>query len=243
MFGEACKLELCAVAPAYFAGAQEPESGKLQQTKLWNISYFNERLEMEKLSWMIWTEPLGTGHKVITRGEWRINEISSTYFHTLPKINGNIFVTPFNVSENFYIPPLQLLTGSNGVSLIALSLTIQMYQICTPKFHGYWILLIIWHWVRLKHTILCVDLIVIIVKQFFPNLNLGTNHPRPQAQARAALTVALGQAVDLRRNSDAEAWSHSICILWHSSLKTWRPQWMQGRLTTRSNIFCTCKNK
>ena len=23
---------------------------------------------------------------------------------------------------------------------------------------------------------------------------------------------ALGQAVDLRRNSDAEAWSHSICI-------------------------------
>jgi hypothetical protein len=33
-------------------------------------------------------------------------------------------------------------------------------------------------------------------------------HPRPQAQARAALTVALGQAVDLRRNSDAEAWSH-----------------------------------
>ena len=37
-------------------------------------------------------------------------------------------------------------------------------------------------------------------------------HPRPQAQARAALTVALGQAVDLRRNSDAEAWSHSICI-------------------------------
>ena len=45
---------------------------------------------------------------------------------------------------------------------------------------------------------------------------LGTrmvrSHPRPQAQARAALTVALGQAVDLRRNSDAEAWSHSICI-------------------------------
>jgi hypothetical protein len=37
-------------------------------------------------------------------------------------------------------------------------------------------------------------------------------HPRPQAQARAALTVALGQTVDLRRNSDAEAWSHSICI-------------------------------
>jgi hypothetical protein len=58
-------------------------------------------LEMEKLSWMIWTEPLGTGHKVITRGEWRINEISSTYFHTLPKAYGNIFVTPFNVSENF----------------------------------------------------------------------------------------------------------------------------------------------
>ena len=46
-------------------------------------------------------------------------------------------------------------------------------------------------------------------------------HPRPQAQARAALTVALGQAVDLRRNSDAEAWSHSICYF---SLKTWRPQ-------------------
>jgi hypothetical protein len=41
---------------------------------------------------------------------------------------------------------------------------------------------------------------------------LHCNHPRPQAQARAALTVALGQAVDLRRNSDAEAWSHSICI-------------------------------
>jgi hypothetical protein len=45
----------------------------------------------------------------------------------------------------------------------------------------------------------------------------GILHPRPQAQARAALTVALGQAqrgqaVDLRRNSDAEAWSHSICI-------------------------------
>ena len=38
------------------------------------------------------------------------------------------------------------------------------------------------------------------------------NHPRPQAQARAALTVALVQAVNLRRNSDAEAWSHSICI-------------------------------
>ena len=46
-------------------------------------------------------------------------------------------------------------------------------------------------------------------------------HPRPQAKARAALTVALVltcdqaslvQAVDLRRNSDAEAWSHSICI-------------------------------
>ena len=41
---------------------------------------------------------------------------------------------------------------------------------------------------------------------------MGDKHPRPQAQARAALTVALGQAVDLRRNSDAEAWSHSICI-------------------------------
>ena len=40
----------------------------------------------------------------------------------------------------------------------------------------------------------------------------ATRHPRPQAQVRAALTVALGQAVDLRRNSDAEAWSHSICI-------------------------------
>jgi hypothetical protein len=37
-------------------------------------------------------------------------------------------------------------------------------------------------------------------------------HPRPQAQAQAALTVALFQAVDLRRNSDAEAWSHSMCI-------------------------------
>jgi hypothetical protein len=38
------------------------------------------------------------------------------------------------------------------------------------------------------------------------------NHPRLQAQARAALTVALVQAVGLQRNSDAEAWSHSICI-------------------------------
>ena len=37
-------------------------------------------------------------------------------------------------------------------------------------------------------------------------------HPRPQAQAQAALTVALFQAVDLRRNSDAEAWSHSMYI-------------------------------
>jgi hypothetical protein len=40
---------------------------------------------------------LGTGHKLITRGGWRINEISSTYFHTLPKTYGKIFVTPFNV--------------------------------------------------------------------------------------------------------------------------------------------------
>jgi hypothetical protein len=71
---------------------------------------------------------LGTGHKLITRGEWRINEISSTYFHTLPKTYGKIFVTPFNVSENFHTP-LQSLTGSNGVSLLALSLTIPMYQI------------------------------------------------------------------------------------------------------------------
>jgi hypothetical protein len=46
----------------------------------------------------------------------------------------------------------------------------------------------------------------------FRSLYQGLLHPRPQAQARAALTVALGQAVDLRRNSDAEAWSHSICI-------------------------------
>jgi hypothetical protein len=46
-------------------------------------------------------------------------------------------------------------------------------------------------------------------------------HPRPQAQARAALTVALVQAVDLRQNSDAEAWSHSI---FYFSLKTWRQQ-------------------
>jgi hypothetical protein len=61
-----------------------------------------------------------------------------TYFHILPKTYGKIFVTPFNVSENFYTPPpLKPLTGSNGVSLLALSLTIQMYQICTPKFHGY----------------------------------------------------------------------------------------------------------
>ena len=37
-------------------------------------------------------------------------------------------------------------------------------------------------------------------------------HPRPQAQAREALTVALVQAVELRWISDAEAWSLSICI-------------------------------
>ena len=43
-------------------------------------------------------------------------------------------------------------------------------------------------------------------------LFLKNPHPRPQAHARAALTVALGQAVDLPRNSDAEAWSQSICI-------------------------------
>ncbi len=36
-------------------------------------------------------------------------------------------------------------------------------------------------------------------------------HPRPQAQAREALTVALVQAVELRWISDAEAWSLSIC--------------------------------
>ena len=36
------------------------------------------------------------------------------------------------------------------------------------------------------------------------------SHPRPQAHARAALTVALGQAVDLRRNSDAEAQNKDI---------------------------------
>jgi hypothetical protein len=48
---------------------------------------------------------LRTGHKVITRGGWRINEISSTYFHTLPKTYGKILVTPFNVSENFHTPP------------------------------------------------------------------------------------------------------------------------------------------
>ena len=44
-------VELCARAPAYFAGV-----GKLRQTKLWKIiSYFNELLVMEKLSWMIWS--------------------------------------------------------------------------------------------------------------------------------------------------------------------------------------------
>ena len=29
---------------------------------------------------------------------------------------------------------------------------------------------------------------------------------------RLGTRLRLGQAVDLRRNSDAEAWSHSICI-------------------------------
>jgi hypothetical protein len=48
---------------------------------------------------------LGTGHKVITRGGWRINKISSTYFHTLPKTYGKFFITPFNLSENFHTPP------------------------------------------------------------------------------------------------------------------------------------------
>ena len=38
---------------------------------------------------------------------------------------------------------------------------------------------------------------------------IASSSPGPSS---AALTVALGQAVDLRRNSDAEAWSHSICI-------------------------------
>jgi hypothetical protein len=90
-------------------------------------------------------------------------------------IYGKIFVTPFNVSENFHPPPFQSLTGSNGVSLLALSLTIQMYQICTPKVPR--ILNPTYH-LTLSQTetyILCVDLIIIIVKQFFPNLNLGTN--------------------------------------------------------------------
>ena len=56
-----------------------------------------------------------------------------------------------------------------------------------------------------------------------PSLSVGA-HPRPQAQARAALSGPGSgilvprppgdevQAVDMRRNSDAEAWSHSICI-------------------------------
>ena len=48
------------------------------------------------------TSALGTGHRVITRGGWRINEISSTYFHTLPKTYGKMFVNPFNVGENFH---------------------------------------------------------------------------------------------------------------------------------------------
>jgi hypothetical protein len=41
MFGEACKLEMCAVAPAYFAGAQEPElenSSKQNYETLFHIS-------------------------------------------------------------------------------------------------------------------------------------------------------------------------------------------------------------
>jgi hypothetical protein len=65
-------------------------------------------------------------------------------------------------------------SGSNGASLLAL--TIQMYHICTPKVPR--ILNPTYH-LTLSQTetyILCVDLIIIIGKQFFPNLNLhGTN--------------------------------------------------------------------
>ena len=76
--------------------------------------------------------------------------------------------------KNFIPPPpnLQSLTCSNGVSLLALSLTIQMYQICTPKVPR--ILNPTYH-LTLSQTetyVLCVDLIIIIAKQFFPNLNL-----------------------------------------------------------------------
>ena len=48
------------------------------------------------------------GHKVIqleAGGGERINKISSTYFHTLPKTYGKIFITPFYVSEYFHTPP------------------------------------------------------------------------------------------------------------------------------------------
>ena len=55
-----------------------------------------------------------------------------------------------------------------------------------------------------------------------------TEHPRPQAQARAALTVALGQAVDLRRNSDAEAWSHSIILVPRALLTRGQPSATRG---------------
>ena len=50
------------------------------------------------------------GHKVIQLeggggGGQRINKISTTYFHTLPKTYGKIFITPFYVSEHFHTPP------------------------------------------------------------------------------------------------------------------------------------------
>jgi hypothetical protein len=64
-------------------------------------------------------------------------------------------------------------SGSNGVSLLAL--TIQMYQICTPKVA---LILNPTYHLTLSQSetyIVCVDLIRIIVKQFFPKLNLGTN--------------------------------------------------------------------
>ena len=141
----------------------------------------------------------------------------------------------------------------------------------------------------------------------FPTTNQITSASAcPRAYGNAGSREALGTR--MRRNSDAEAWSHSICIpnlvpracdpwegnegsgiircrkpgilakielrihfngqsdsslkriipepsfpskgsqargtrLMHSSLKTWRPQWMQLYEEGRSNIFCTCENK
>ena len=60
---------------------------------------------------------------------------------------------------------------------------------------------------------------LVVGKSTRPSIFRLREHPRPQAQARAALTLALVQAVDLRRNSDAEAWSHKwLAHLWLAHL-------------------------